>query len=112
MKKVIAVKTNEDYSLIVKFDDGKIKRFDVKPYLEQGIFKELKDRDYFRKVSVAFGTVQWENEQDISSDTLYIEGKGISKSEFEDSEIINANADLINQQVEESLEFQAEWQGD
>jgi hypothetical protein len=74
MKKVITVKANEDYSLDLKFSDESIKRFDVKPYLEYGIFKELKDINYFKRVGIAFGTVQWPNEQDISPETLYLEG--------------------------------------
>jgi hypothetical protein len=74
MKKVISVKPNDDFSLIVKFNDGKIKRFDVKPYLAQGVFQELKNRDYFKNVSIVFDTVQWEHEQDISPETIYIEG--------------------------------------
>lgn len=83
MKKVIAVKTNDDYSLILKFNDGKTKRFDVKPYLEYGVFRELKDRDYFKNVSIAFGTVQWKNEQDLSPETLYIEGEDVSENIFD-----------------------------
>lgn len=74
MNRVVRVKANDDYSLDVKFDDGTLKRFDAKPYLEHGIFKELRDLDYFKKVRVAFGTVQWPNEQDISPETLYMDG--------------------------------------
>jgi hypothetical protein len=66
MHKVVAVRANDDFSLDLKFDDESVKRFDVKPYLEYGIFKELKDSNYFKRVKVAFGTVQWPNEQDIS----------------------------------------------
>ena len=73
MHKVIAARANNDFSLDLKFDDGVVRRFDVKPYLEYGIFKELKDKDYFKQVKVAFGTVQWPNEQDISPETLYLE---------------------------------------
>ena len=73
MRKVVEVRANDDYSLDLKFDDGSIRRFDVKPYFEYGIFKELKDKDYFKRVKVAFGTVQWPNEQDISSETIYLE---------------------------------------
>jgi hypothetical protein len=83
MKKVIAVKPNNDFSLVVKFDDGKIRRFDVKPYLDREVFKELKNRDYFKNVSIAFDTVQWGHEQDIGPETLYIEGKDVSEAEFE-----------------------------
>ncbi len=73
MHKVIAVIANDDFSLDLKFNDGSMRRFDIKPYLEFGIFKELKDKNYFKQVKVAFGTVQWPHEQDISPETLYIE---------------------------------------
>ncbi|MEN3336291.1 MAG: hypothetical protein V7641_5656 [Blastocatellia bacterium] len=73
MRKVVDVRANDDFSLDLKFDDGSVRRFDVTPYLEYGIFKELKDKNYFERVKVAFGTVQWPNEQDISPETLYLE---------------------------------------
>jgi hypothetical protein len=78
MHKVVAARANDDFSLDIKFDDGSVKRFDVSPYLEYGIFQELKDRDYFKRVKVAFGTVQWPNEQDISPETLYVESIAIA----------------------------------
>ena len=34
MKKVTAVKANQDFSLDLKFNDGTVRRFDVKPYLD------------------------------------------------------------------------------
>lgn len=74
MNKVVAVKANDDFSLDLKFKDGSIKRFDVKPYIGRGVFRELEDLNYFKKVRITFGTVQWPNEQDISPETLYIEG--------------------------------------
>ncbi len=77
MHKVVAARANDDFSLDIKFDDGSVKRFDVKPYLEYGIFQELKDKDYFKRVKVAFSTVQWPNEQDISPETLYMESVAI-----------------------------------
>ena len=74
MNKVIDAKANEDFSLDLKFDDGSVKRFDVTPYLNFGVFSELKDANYFKQVTIAFGTVQWPNEQDIAPETLYIDG--------------------------------------
>lgn len=74
MNKVLAVSANEDYSLDLRFDDGTFKRFDVQPYLDCGIFQELKDPGYFKRVRIAFGTVQWPNEQDFGPDTLYLDG--------------------------------------
>jgi hypothetical protein len=82
MNRVIDAKANEDFSLDLKFEDGSVKRFDVTPYLNLGVFRELKDADYFKQVTIAFGTVQWPNEQDISPDTLYIEGVDTTGSTF------------------------------
>ena len=73
MHKIIAVKANDDFTLDVTFDEGSVRRFDVKPYIEYGIFQELKDKNYFEKVRIAYGTVQWPNEQDISPETIYME---------------------------------------
>lgn len=78
MNKVTAVKANDDFSLDLRFSDGSVRRFDAKPYLDYEVFRELKDLNYFRKVDLAFGTVQWPNEQDISPETLYLEGLPVS----------------------------------
>ena len=45
--RVTAVRPNPDYTLTVTFANGEVKRFDVKPYLEIGIFRELKDMSLF-----------------------------------------------------------------
>ena len=83
MKKVVSAKANDDFTLDVQFNDGSLKRFDVKPYLDYPVFRELKDVNRFKNIKIVFGTVQWENEQDISPETLYLEGKDILKREFE-----------------------------
>jgi hypothetical protein len=77
MNKVVSVKANDDHSLDLQFSDGSLKRFDAKPYLNYEVFRELKSLDYFKQVGLAFGTVQWPHEQDISPETLYLEGLGI-----------------------------------
>ncbi|MBA3633052.1 MAG: DUF2442 domain-containing protein [Acidobacteria bacterium] len=82
MKKVVSVKTSEDFTLILEFSDGKIRKFGVKPYLEIGVFQELKNLDYFKDIRIAFGTVQWKNEQDFSPETLYLESFPIKENEF------------------------------
>ena len=82
MNRVIDAKANEDFSLDLKFEDGSVKRFDVTPYLNLGVFRELKDADYVKQVTIAFGTVKWPNEQDTSPDTLYLDGVDIAESSF------------------------------
>jgi hypothetical protein len=51
--------------------------FSVSPYLEKGIFKELKSLEIFNSVKVIEGTVQWQNEADFCPDTLYLESNSI-----------------------------------
>ena len=82
MKKVISVKANDDFTLDLQFNDGANKRFDVKPYLDFPVFRELKNLENFKQIKIAFGTVQWRNEQDISPETLYLESEEISEREF------------------------------
>ena len=73
MKKVVSAKANDDFTLDLEFNDGSTRRFDVKPYLNIGIFTELKDLEYFENFKIVFGTVQWKNEQDFAPETLYFE---------------------------------------
>jgi len=70
MIRVEAVEPMEDYQLKVRLSDGRQGIFDVKPYLEIGVFQELKDPTYFRRVQAAFGGVVWPNEQDLSPETI------------------------------------------
>lgn len=83
MKKVVSAKANDDFTLDIQFNDGSFKRFDAKPYLDYPVFRELKDLKCFKNIKIVFGTVQWENEQDISSETLYLESKEVLERELE-----------------------------
>jgi hypothetical protein len=38
----------DNYLLILTFENGEKRQFDMKPYLDLGIFKELKDTRVFR----------------------------------------------------------------
>ena len=68
------VKPLDDYKLIVTFENDEVKIFDMTPYLQKGIFKELKDISLFKSARVNFDTVEWENEADIDPETLYDDG--------------------------------------
>ena len=69
--RVTAVKPNPDYTITLGFTNGDVRRFDVKPYLDKGFFRELKDMSVFNSVRPSLGSVQWENGQDFCPDTLY-----------------------------------------
>ena len=70
MIKVISVEPMEGHKLRIRLSNGKMGIFDVSPYLDKGVFHELKDSQYFRLVKVAFGGIIWPNEQDFSADTI------------------------------------------
>jgi hypothetical protein len=81
MIKVTAVKPLNDYHLELSFNTGETRVFDVGPYLDKGIFNELRDRSYFQSVRLAFGSIAWPNEQDFGPESLYAESRplGISR---------------------------------
>ncbi|MBQ6632447.1 MAG: DUF2442 domain-containing protein [Romboutsia sp.] len=65
------VKPIKNYKLILTFTDDSVKLFDMKPFLEKGIFKELRDETLFKTVKVSFDTIEWFNGIDIDPETLY-----------------------------------------
>ena len=79
---VIAFEILSDYKIKVTLSTGKTGIFDVTPYLEKGIFTELKDYNYFKRARIEFGTIVWPNEQDFSPETIEIkmEETGHNKS--------------------------------
>ena len=75
--KVTQATTIKPYFLRLDFANGEQRLFDVTPFLEKGIFRELKQFSYFKQVKVVAGSVQWPHGQDFSYDTLYIKSKHI-----------------------------------
>jgi hypothetical protein len=67
---VKTVKPLDNYQLYVEIKDWRCGIFDVKPYLDFGVFHELKNIHYFNQVDILFGAITWPNEQDIASETL------------------------------------------
>lgn len=65
------VTSTKDYKLIVAFDSGEKKMFDVKPYIKGEWYGELKDISYFNTVKTDGYSVCWENGQDLCPDELY-----------------------------------------
>lgn len=65
------VKPMEDYMLLVTFDNGEMKVFDVKPYLDFKLFEDLKKISIFTTVHIAGLSIEWINGVDICPDELY-----------------------------------------
>lgn len=70
VKSVIA---HPQYKLVIEFSNGEEGVYDCSHLLEFGVFRELKDENYFKRVKVVDGTVAWPHEQDICPDTLYLD---------------------------------------
>jgi hypothetical protein len=71
--RIVNVQPEKDYTLRLYFAHGEIRRFDVKPYLETGIFQELKDASLFNSAKPDGLSVEWANEASICPDTLYLD---------------------------------------
>jgi len=70
---VKCVKPLLNYRIYVELENGQKGQFDLKPYLDRGVFRELKNVHYFNQVGILFGAVTWPNEQDIAPETLLAE---------------------------------------
>ena len=49
---VVGVKPLESYRLLLTFENGEKRLFDMTSYLDKGVFRELKDKNIFRSVRV------------------------------------------------------------
>jgi hypothetical protein len=81
--RVREVKPNRDYTLALTFTNGEVRIFDVKPYLDKGIFRELKEQSLFNTVKPFLGSIQWKNGQDFCPDMLYLESEALFLSQRE-----------------------------
>lgn len=66
-----AVTVLPDRMLRVRFVNGELRDFDVKPLLARKCYRELANDLLFATARVAFGTIQWANGLDIDPEWLY-----------------------------------------
>ena len=71
------VKAKDNYLLLLTFENGEKRQFDMKPYLDLGIFQELKDLSLFKTVKTSFDSIEWDNEADFDPEILYQNSIGI-----------------------------------
>jgi hypothetical protein len=79
---VKSVKPQEDYCLLLTFDNGEKRVFDLKPYFEKPVFKQLKTIAIFKTARVVSGSVEWQGDVDLSYDTLYLESKPAKETQL------------------------------
>ena len=81
------VRPLDDYQLEVKFENGELRIFDMKPYLQRGVFVRLQNRAAFQAARVVAGSVEWPGEVDLSYDTLYLESRPIMEAAAAEMEL-------------------------
>lgn len=64
---------SSNYTLQITLDNDDVRIFDVRPYLDKGLYKGLKDEKIFNSVKPFLGSIQWSNELDFCPDTLYLD---------------------------------------
>ena len=72
LPEVVSVNAHADFSLTITFAGGEVRQFDVRPYLDRGIFTRLKNVGLFKLAHVAHGTVSWPGGFDIAPETLWL----------------------------------------
>ncbi len=77
--RVLNVTPTDDYKLTLVFTNGERGEYDCSHLLDFGVFKELKEKSYFKKVKPMYGSVVWPHEQDICPDTLYLDSRKIDQ---------------------------------
>ena len=75
--KIVDVKLKDNVILIVKFDDGIEKEYDMKIMMNKfEIFKELNNKSLFKNVKVDVGGygISWNENIDLSSEEIWNNG--------------------------------------
>lgn len=65
------VKTNDDFTLLLTFVTGEVKKFDFKPLLNDSYFEPLRNICFFKKAHISGRSVIWNDEIDIAPEYLY-----------------------------------------
>lgn len=61
----------DGYRLRLLFNNGETRIVDLTSSLRGEVFVPLKDVDYFKKFTIKFNTVEWENGADFAPEYLY-----------------------------------------
>jgi len=73
--RITKVSATNNYCLNLVFTNGETGIYDCSQLLDFGVFRELRNPNYFNQAKVVDGTLVWPHEQDICPDTLYLESR-------------------------------------
>lgn len=67
----MSVTVSNDYKLDVRFENGELRTFDMKPLFSHKAYAVLKDKALFATAAVQYGIVTWSNGLDLDPAWLY-----------------------------------------
>ena len=79
MREIVEVKPLDDYKLLLTFENQEKRIKDMKPYLEKGIFKELKHKEFFKSVKILYGAISSDGRIELCADSLYMSSELVEK---------------------------------
>jgi len=86
---VKSLKVLDDYQLALEFENEGWRIFDMKPYLNRGIFSRLQNPTLFEAARVVAGSVEWPGGLDLSYDTLYLESQPVESVDSQTTEALS-----------------------
>ncbi|MBR0276694.1 MAG: DUF2442 domain-containing protein [Prevotella sp.] len=61
----------DGYRVKLLFNNGEVKIVDLCHSLEGNVFAPLKDVEFFKRFTIKFNTIEWENGADFAPEYLY-----------------------------------------
>lgn len=77
---VVRVTPQPQHRLLLEFENGETRLFDLTPWLDKGVFRALRDSSAFAQAQVVDGSVEWPGEIDLSYDTLYLRSVSVHQA--------------------------------
>ncbi len=68
---VTKVFPKKDFTLHVVFDNGEEGILNMKPYLDFGVFRKIGEYEQFKRVRIAFDTIEWEHGIDLDPEFVH-----------------------------------------
>jgi hypothetical protein len=69
--KIIRANHLDGYRVQLWFNNGEIRIADLSDSFDGPIFSQLRDISYFKKFTIPFNTLEWENGADFAPEYLY-----------------------------------------
>lgn len=76
---VVKAEYLDNYKIKMWFNDNAVKIVDLSNHLNGEVFTPLKDISLFKRFSIKFNTIEWENGADFAPEYLYEIGTECSK---------------------------------